>query len=196
MTPQLLASALQIPLARATPWADPLTAAMALYAIDSPARQAAFLAQCGHECGRFLWLREIWGPTAAQRAYEPPAAKAAELGNTQPGDGFRYRGGGLLQITGRYNFREMGQKIGVDLEGNPDLIKQPATAAHASAQFWADRALSAFADAGDFLAISRAINLGNARAAGTPNGMPDRLALWASCKAALGAAGSIPAGRA
>ncbi|WP_186151915.1 glycoside hydrolase family 19 protein [Burkholderia gladioli] len=188
MTPQLLASALQIPLARATPWAEPLSAAMALYAIDTPARQAAFLAQCGHECGRFLWLREIWGPTPAQRAYDPPAAKAAELGNTQPGDGFRYRGGGLLQITGRYNFREMGQKIGSDLEGNPDLIKQPATAAHASAQFWADRALSAFADAGDFLAISRAINLGNPRSAATPNGMPDRLALWASCKKALGAA--------
>lgn len=188
MTPQLLASALQIPLARATPWAEPLSAAMALYAIDTPPRQAAFLAQCGHECGRFLWLREIWGPTAAQRAYDPPAAKAAELGNTQPGDGFRYRGGGLLQITGRYNFREMGQKIGADLEGNPDLIKQPATAAHASAQFWADRALSAFADAGDFLAISRAINLGNPRSAATPNGMPDRLALWASCKRALGAA--------
>ncbi|WP_425127210.1 glycoside hydrolase family 19 protein [Burkholderia gladioli] len=188
MTPQLLASALQIPIARATPWAEPLSAAMALYAIDTPARQAAFLAQCGHECGRFLWLREIWGPTAAQRAYEPPAAKAAELGNTQPGDGFRYRGGGLLQITGRYNFREMGQKIGADLEGNPDLIKQPATAAHASAQFWADRALSAFADAGDFLAISRAINLGNPRSAATPNGMPDRLALWTSCKRAFGVA--------
>ncbi|WP_408580132.1 glycoside hydrolase family 19 protein [Burkholderia gladioli] len=187
MTPPLLASALQIPLARATPWAEPLSAAMALYAIDTPARQAAFLAQCGHECGRFLWLREIWGPTVAQRAYDPPAAKAAELGNTQPGDGFRYRGGGLLQITGRYNFREMGQKIGADLEGNPDLIKQPATAARASAQFWADRALSAFADAGDFLAISRAINLGNPRSAATPNGMPDRLALWASCKKALGA---------
>ncbi|MDD1789122.1 glycoside hydrolase family 19 protein [Burkholderia gladioli] len=187
MTPQLLASALQIPLARATPWAEPLSAAMALYAIDTPAREAAFLAQCGHECGRFLWLREIWGPTAAQRAYEPPADKARELGNTQPGDGFRYRGGGLLQITGRYNFREMGLKIGVDLEGSPDLIKQPATAARASAQFWADRALSAFADAGDFLAISRAINLGNPRSAATPNGMPDRLALWASCKKALGA---------
>ncbi|MCM2544859.1 glycoside hydrolase family 19 protein [Burkholderia glumae] len=188
MTPDILASALQIPLDRATPWADPLTAAMELYAIDSPARQAAFLAQCGHECGRFLWLREIWGPTPAQRAYEPPSAKAAELGNTQQGDGFRYRGGGLLQITGRYNFRVYGQKIGVPLEASPDLIGQPTTAAPVSAQFWADHGLNALADAGDFLGISRAINLGNARAAGTPNGMPDRLALWASCKAALGAA--------
>ncbi|WP_186183324.1 glycoside hydrolase family 19 protein [Burkholderia gladioli] len=186
MTPDILASALQIPLERAKPWADPLTAAMALYAIDSAARQAAFLAQCGHECGRFLWLREIWGPTAAQRAYEPPADKARELGNTQPGDGFRYRGGGMLQITGRYNFRVMGQKIGIDLEGDPDQISQPSVAVLASAQFWSDHALSAFADAGDFLSISRAINLGNPRSTATPNGMADRQALWDSCKAALG----------
>lgn len=188
MTPQSLSAALQISIARATPWADPLSAVMALYAIDSPARQAAFLAQCGHECGRFQWLREIWGPTPTQRAYEPQSAKAAELGNTQPGDGFRYRGGGLLQITGRYNFRVMGQKIGIDLEGNPDQIVQPSVAAAASAQFWADHALSAFADSGDFLSISRAINLGNPRSAATPNGMPDRLALWGSCKKALGVA--------
>ncbi|MEK6420037.1 MAG: glycoside hydrolase family 19 protein [Burkholderia gladioli] len=187
MTPQTLAAALGISLARATPWAAPLSAAMALHAIDTPARQAAFIAQCGHECGRFLWLREIWGPTVAQRAYEPPAAKAAELGNTQRGDGFRYRGGGLIQITGRYNFRVMGQAIGVDLEGNPDQISQPDIAARASAQFWDAHALNALADVGDFLAISRGVNFGNPRSAGTPNGMTDRLALWGSCKTALGA---------
>ncbi|WP_070108605.1 glycoside hydrolase family 19 protein [Burkholderia plantarii] len=184
-TPQILSTALQIPLARATPFAAPIAAAMARYAINTPARQAAFLAQCGHESGRLQWLRELWGPTSAQRAYEPPAAKARELGNTQPGDGVRYRGGGLLQITGRYNFRVYGQKIGVALEASPDLIGQPTTAALVSAQWWADHGLNALADAGDFLGISRVINLGNAHVAGTPNGMPDRLALWASCKAAL-----------
>ena len=188
MTPDILASALQISLSRATPWADPLSAVMALYAIDSPARQAAFLAQCGHESGRFLWLRELWGPTATQLTYEPPSTKATALGNTQPGDGFKFRAGGLIGITGRYNFRVMGQKIGVDLEGNPDQIVQPSVAAEVSAQFWADNALSTFADAGDFLSISRAINLGNPRSAAAPNGMPDRLALWDSCRAALGVA--------
>ncbi|POM15733.1 putative phage lysozyme [Burkholderia cepacia] len=186
MTPQTLSAALQIPLARATLWADPLSAVMALYAIDSPARQAAFIAQCGHESGRFQWLRELWGPTATQLTYEPPSTKAAALGNTEPGDGFKFRAGGLIGITGRYNFRVMGQKIGVDLEGNPDQIVQPSVAAEVSAQFWADNALSAFADAGDFLSISRAINLGNPRSTATPNGMTDRLALWDSCKAALG----------
>ncbi|WP_256979901.1 glycoside hydrolase family 19 protein [Burkholderia sp. AU17457] len=188
MTPQTLAAALQIPVARATQWADPLSAAMALYAIDSPARQAAFLAQCGHESGRFQWLREIWGPTPTQLTYEPPSAKATALGNTQPGDGFKFRAGGLIGITGRYNFRVMGQKIGIDLEDNPDQISQPSIAAEVSAQFWTDNALNAFADAGDLLSISRAINIGNPRSKGTPNGMADRLALWDSCRAALGLA--------
>ncbi|HDR8944340.1 TPA: lysozyme [Burkholderia vietnamiensis] len=186
MTPEILSRALQIPLARAMPWADPLSAAMALYAIDSAVRQAAFLAQCGHESGRLQWLREIWGPTPTQLTYEPPSAKATALGNTQPGDGFKFRAGGLIGITGRYNFRVMGQKIGVDLEGNPDQIAMPSVAAEASAQFWTDRALSVFADAGDFLSVSRAINIGNPRSTATPNGMADRLALWDSCRTALG----------
>jgi putative chitinase len=188
MSPEMLASALQIPLARASLWADPLSAAMTRFAIDTPARQAAFVAQCGHESGRFVWLRELWGPTPAQRLYEPASVKAKELGNTQPGDGFRYRGGGLIQVTGRYNFRVLGQKIGIDLEGNPDLIAQPGNACIASGQFWADHNLNAYADAGSFLTLSRAINLGNPSSSAMPNGMDDRTLLWTSCKAALAAA--------
>jgi putative chitinase len=187
MTPDILAKAYAIPLERAVPWADPLTAVMALYAIDSALRQAAFLAQCGHESGRLQWLREIWGPTPAQRDYEPPSAKAKELGNTQPGDSFKFRGGGLIQITGRYNYRTMGQKINVDLEGNPDQIVDPSTAAISAAQFWLDHQLNAFADAGDILSISRVVNLGNPRSQATPAGLADRQALYDACKAALGA---------
>jgi len=186
MSPETLAAALQIPLARASLWADPLSAAMALYEIDTPARQAAFLAQCGHECGRFQWLRELWGPTSEQKLYEPFTPKSRALGNTTDGDGFRYRGGGLLGITGRYNFRVMGQKIGFDLEANPDLIVRPDVASLASAQFWADRNFNAYADAGQFLTLSRAINLGNPNSTAPPNGMDDREQLWTSCKAALG----------
>jgi putative chitinase len=188
MTPDMLSRALQIPVARAAPWADPLSAAMALYAIDSPLRQAAFLAQCGHESGRFQWLRELWGPTSTQKLYEPPSEKAKQLGNTQAGDGFRFRGGGLIDVTGRYNFRVMGQKIGVDLEGNPDQIAQPSPACLSAAQFWTDRNLNAFIDVGDIWSISRAVNLGNPHSSATPNGMQDRLDLWESCKAALGIA--------
>lgn len=185
MTSQSLSAALKIPLARAAQWAEPLSAAMALYAIDTQARQAAFLAQCGHESGGFQWLRELWGPTPAQKLYEPPSAKATELGNTRPGDGFRYRGGGLVQITGRYNFRVMGQKISADLEGNPDLIAEPSHAARSAAQFWTDHNLNAYADSGDFLSICRVVNLGNAHTTATPNGMANRQALFDSCRGAL-----------
>jgi putative chitinase len=80
----------------------------------------------------------------------------------------------------------MGQKIGVDLEGEPDLISHPDTASLASAQFWADRNFNAYADAGAFLTLSRAINIGNPNSTATPNGMDDREELWTSCKAALG----------
>lgn len=186
MTPDTLAAALQIPLARAALWADPLSATMALYAIDPSVRQAAFLAQCGHECGRFLWLREIWGPTDTQKLYEPFTPKSKALGNTQAGDGYRYRGGGLIQITGRYNYRVTGQKIGVDLEDNPDQIVQPSVAAAAAAQFWIDHGLNAYADADAFLTLSRAINIGNPDSTATPSGMDDRVLLWNSCKKALG----------
>ncbi|CAB3783374.1 hypothetical protein LMG28688_01634 [Paraburkholderia caffeinitolerans] len=186
MTPETLAAALQIPLARAIQWVDPLTAAMALYAIDSPLRQAAFLAECGHECGRLVWLRELWGPTAAQLLYEPVTQKSRALGNTQVGDGFRYRGGGLIQITGRYNYRVTGQKINVDLEGNPAQISDPSTASLAAAQFWIDHGLNAYADAGDLLSLSRAINLGDPHSTAMPVGMDDRKQLYTSCGQALG----------
>ena len=186
MSPETLAKALQISLARASLWADPLSAAMALYAIDTPVRQAAFIAQCGHESGRFQWLRELWGPTTEQKLYEPPSKKALELGNTQPGDGFRYRGGGLIQNTGRYNFRVIGQKIGIDLEADPDRITRPDVAALAAGQFWLDHNLNVYADAGSFLTLSRAINLGNPSSSAMPNGMDDRVLLWTSCRSALG----------
>ena len=79
MNPLELAACLSAPLARAQTWADPLTAAMALYAIDSPKRQAAFIAQIGHESGRLIYVRELWGPTSVQQTYEPPSEKASDL---------------------------------------------------------------------------------------------------------------------
>ena len=79
-----------------------------------------------------------------------------------------------------------GQKIGVDLEGNPDLIAEPSTAALAAAQFWSDRNFNASADAGAFLTLSRAINLGNPNSTAQPEGMDDRNLLYTSCKQALG----------
>lgn len=175
MTPEVLAAALGISVARACVWADPLSAAMALYAIDSPARQAAFLAQVGHESGRLVYVRELWGPTPTQEGYEG----RADLGNTEPGDGFKYRGRGLIQVTGRANYATCGAALCLPLVDSPELLETPSNAAQSAAWFWGMRNLNALADTGDFETLTRRIN-------GGLNGLQDRLALYALCKSTLG----------
>lgn len=189
LTASLLALALGITQQRATLWAYPLEDAMTQFGIATPSQRAAFLAQIGHESGRLQYVRELWGPTAEQAAYEPSTPKSRALGNTSKGDGYRFRGGGLLQITGRYNYRLMGQRLGIDLENNPDLIEHPQYAALVSAAFWSDRNFNRHVEAGDFIALCKAINLGNPNSVRTANGMSDRLLLWSLCKNAYGLTG-------
>lgn len=148
---------------------------MALYGIDTPARQAAFLAQIGHESGRLIYTRELWGPTPTQLGYEG----RADLGNTQKGDGFLYRGRGLIQVTGRGNYQKCGKALGLDLVKSPELLEQPTGAAMSACWFWTTHGLNELADAGDFEHITRRIN-------GGLNGYADRCALWESCKTTLG----------
>ena len=78
-------------------------------------RVAAFIAQIGHESGQLVYAREIWGPTPAQAKYEG----RKDLGNTVPGDGFKYRGRGLIQITGRANYAACGEPLGLDRINQP-----------------------------------------------------------------------------
>ncbi|WP_373499825.1 peptidoglycan-binding protein [Desulfococcus sp.] len=93
--------------------------------------------------------------------------KSRELGNTQPGDGFRYRGDGLLQTTGRGAHRRMGDACGLDFEGAPELVTAPEHALKPSLQEWTDNNLNAFADRNDIRTITRKIN-------GGFNGLSDR----------------------
>ena len=79
---------------------------MAWYDINTPLRQAHFLAQILHECGLFQFMSELWGPTASQKRYDPPSSLAKQLGNTQSGDGFVYRGRGAIQLTGKFNYQK------------------------------------------------------------------------------------------
>lgn len=174
MTPQTLSSALGIPLYRAQAWADPISAAMALWAIDSPVRQAMFLAQVGHESGRLIYVRELWGPTPAQVGYEG----RKDLGNTQPGDGKLFMGRGLIQITGRANYATAGAALTLPLIDSPELLEQPSNAALSAAWFWNVKGLNALADAGDFETITRRIN-------GGLNGLADRQALLALATRAI-----------
>lgn len=87
--------------------------------------------------------------------------KAAELGNTKSGDGYRYLGRGLIQLTGRAGYREYGNKIGIDLESNPEAAADPVTAIRIAACFWHARNLNAYADENLFVEITRGINGGD-----------------------------------
>lgn len=97
--------------------------------------------------------------------------KARELGNTEPGDGFRYRGNGVLQTTGRGSHRRMGNACGVDFEGNPELVTSPQHALKPALQEWSDNDLNSFADRNDIRTITRKIN-------GGFNGLAEREALF------------------
>lgn len=144
-----------------------LNTAMAKYGIVTRLRMAAFIAQIGHESGQFRWLKELWGPTAQQARYEG----RADLGNKANGDGLKYRGRGLIQITGRANYAACGDALGLDLINQPELLEQPQYASMSAAWFWSSRGLNTLADQNNFLKITRRIN-------GGINGLEDRLALY------------------
>jgi putative chitinase len=138
-----------------------LNTAMQRYQIVGSLRVAAFIAQIGHESGQLRYVREIWGPTPTQAKYEG----RADLGNTVIGDGYKYRGRGLIQITGRANYKDCGEALGVDLIDQPEQLEQPQYACLSAAWFWASRGLNTLADAGDFDKITRRINGGQTGAA-------------------------------
>lgn len=188
MTPEQLLACLECPLARAQRWAQPLSDAMLACGIAAPPRIAAFVAQIGHESGRLRHVRELWGPTPAQSRYEG----RKDLGNTRPGDGFRYRGRGLLQITGRANYRATGQALGVDFEAFPGWLEKPRYAALSATHWWQSHGLNELADAGEFDAICDAINIGHkTRRIGDANGYAERLALWERARRVLAPEGDI-----
>ncbi|MDR6581621.1 glycoside hydrolase family 19 protein [Pseudomonas sp. OVF7] len=144
-----------------------LNTAMNRYGIVGSLRAAAFIAQVGHESGQFRWLREVWGPTTQQAGYEG----RADLGNTVKGDGYRYRGRGLIQITGRANHVACGEALGLDLINKPELLELPQHASMSAAWFWSMRGLNTLADRGEFAKITRRIN-------GGLIGQDDRQALY------------------
>ena len=175
-----------------------LNRAMARYKIDSRVRQAAFLAQTGHESGQLMRLVEnlnydakglamTW-PGRYQAADGNPNTKALGLsrkpeaiandayagrnGNTQPGDGWKFRGRGLIQITGRANYAQAGKALAQPLLDQPELLEQPEWAAISAAWWWSAHGLNELADAGKFETITRKIN-------GGINGLADREALYA-----------------
>lgn len=178
MTPDLLRAATGCTPERAALFAPHLSAACLRYRITGHVRMAAFLAQIGHESGSLRYTSELWGPTPAQERYEG----RADLGNTRPGDGSRYRGRGLIQVTGRDNYRAVSRRMqpldAPDFEDFPAAVEEPRWAAWTAADWWAANGCNELADSGDFVALTRRIN-------GGTNGLQDRQARWERAKAAL-----------
>lgn len=139
MTPQQLAQ-IGVRIDKAREWEPFLNAAMTEFEINTPLRQAAFIAQVLHESGMLKWTSEIWGPTLAQRNYE----NRDDLGNTVPGDGLRFRGRGLLQTTGRANYLATGKALGADLIANPERLAEPELASRSAGWFWKTHGCNAF----------------------------------------------------
>ena len=163
-----LAAAMNIPLARAQKWAPALTEAMNDKYITVRLRQAAFLAQIGHESGSLVYTKELGGAS-----YFAKYDGRKDLGNTQPGDGARFCGRGLIQVTGRANYAKCSKSLFGDdrLLKNPELLEQAEWAAKSAAWFWSLHDLNTLADKDQFTAITRVIN-------GGTNGLEDRKARY------------------
>lgn len=164
---------------RAAIFLVPLNEAMQEFEITTPKRQAAFLAQIAHESGSLYYVREL----ASGSAYDT-GRLAERLGNTpeDDGDGERYRGRGLIQITGRANYLLCGLALDLDLLAEPELLEQPALACRSAAWFWHSRKLNILADKGSFFGITKKIN-------GGYNGLDERVAFWERAKEVLGVLG-------
>lgn len=152
----------------------PLNDAMQEFSIHTGDRMAAFLAQLAHESGELRYVREL----ASGESYEG----RADLGNTEPGDGVRYKGRGLIQLTGRSNYQSLSDYFNTDFIGAPSLLESPDWACRSAGWYWDTRGLNALADLGDedsFKAITRKIN-------GGLNGWEDRLKYWIRARRVLG----------
>lgn len=133
------------------------------YDIDTEERVDQFLAQALHETCGFIYIRELGGWN-----YFKKYDGRKDLGNIKPGDGYRFRGRGIFQLTGRYNYTTIGLKIGVDLVNHPEQAELPWISVHIACLYWQEKGCNALADAGDIRAITRKIN-------GGLNGFQDRL---------------------
>jgi putative chitinase len=161
--------------------AQALDAAACRFKINSPARIAHWLGQAFHESGGFTRLSEnlnysaqrlceVWPSrfpnieAASHFAFNPQALAdkvyGGRMGNTQPGDGWRFRGGGYFQLTGRETYTAAAAGTGLDINHNPDLIRSPYGAAISAGWFWSSKGLNVLADVDDIVGITKRINGG------------------------------------
>jgi putative chitinase len=171
-------------------WFEPLQETFEKYQINTPKRQACFIGQCMHESGGFKFLKENLNYSAkalmntwpsrfpdmdtAEKYERNPSAIAnkvysGRMGNTEDGDGAKFIGRGLIQLTGKDNYKAFGEAIGEDLVANPQLVEEPRYAALSAGWFWNKRGLNTLADAMDVTTLTVRINGGKI-------GIDDRIA--------------------
>lgn len=147
-----------------------LNAAMDEFEINTTKRRGSFLAQVAHETMQLTFTREI----ASGVRYEG----RKDLGNTQPGDGVRFRGRGLIQVTGRANYTACMMALDIDCVDHPELLELPEHAARSAGWFWKTHGLNELADTGDQVKVTRRVN-------GGVNGLADRLAFFETAERVL-----------
>jgi putative chitinase len=183
-------------------WTEPLNEVFEKYDITTPIRQASFIGQCAHESANFKTLEEnlnykpetlmrVWPsrfpdlPTAMKYAHNSEALAnkvyGGRMGNgvEETGDGWKYHGRGLIQLTGKENYTHCGEAIGIDLLNSPGLLTDPKYAALSAGWFWHKKGLNALADASDFETMTKRIN-------GGLIGLDDRKAKIAKAVSVLG----------
>ena len=164
-----------------TKWEIPLNQVFVKYDIGTPKRQAAFIGQCAVESANFTRLQEnlkysaqrltqVWPSRFPSIEAATPYANnpeklanfvyAGRMGNLQDGDGWQFHGRGLIQLTGRENYENCGNGIGVDLINDPDLLLTPQYAALSAGWFWNKHGLNLLADAQEYGTMTRRINGG------------------------------------
>jgi putative chitinase len=164
-------------------WVDALNETFNRFHIDTPRQQAAFIGQCGHECGNFRILEEnlnykaatlmkLWSKRfpsleiASQYAGNPKKIAnmvyASRMGNRdeQSGDGYRFRGRGCIQLTGSANYFHAGQALGIDFMSDPDQVATPKFAALTAGWFWSTHNCNALAENADWTGLTKKINGG------------------------------------
>jgi putative chitinase len=183
-------------------WLGPLEETFAKYGIDTPQRQASFIGQCQHESDNFRILEEnlhysaprlmaVWPSrfpnldVASQYANNPEKLAnkiySGRMGNgdEESGEGYAYRGRGLIQMTGKESYANCGSGLGVDLVGDPDRLLDPQYAALSAGWFWNKKGLNSLADVQDYETMTKRIN-------GGLNGLDDRKAKIAKALSVLG----------
>ena len=149
-----------------------LAPVLASYDINTKLRIAHFMGQVTHECAGFRTTEEF----ASGAAYE----NRQDLGNIHQGDGKRFKGRGLIQLTGRGNYRSIGELLGLPLEENPELAAEPVTSLKIACEYWKTRDINAWADRDDLVKATRLVN-------GGLNGLEERRGYLQKAKTALAA---------